>query len=146
MNRLIIVLAVGLSLTAHSSEFTDRDLHQLLESGRSGILFSWSPHMPLSMKALAILQRLAHPLHLNIIPVLDPDADIKMAQVVSIKHRLGSPSLRKIASSELLELGLGIHFPAVLVFRNGKIRGGVIPGSKEPQIYRKLILREMNSP
>jgi hypothetical protein len=119
--------------------FTDRQLARLLEGGGSGIIFAWSPHMPISLRALPQIQRAARELGLPLTVVVDPRAD--RALVARAAGRAGMPRdwLRPLEATELLQRGMTLHFPAMLVYSGGRITSPLNPGFERASSYATFI-------
>jgi hypothetical protein len=126
-----------------ANAFSDEALRQVVRKNEKGVIFSWSPHMPLSIKAYFDLQTAAGRLGLKVFPVLDADADPVSSIEVVKKHQIETSALRRMQSIELYQRGMAIHFPSILVFSGGKIRGDIIPGAKQEDLYETLIKREL---
>jgi len=130
-------------VTRMAENFGDSDLRQLVKAYDRGIVYTWSPHMPLSIKALRLLRIAAAKFGMTVFPVLDPDADRNAAEYAVKRAGWDVSALRRIESIELFERGMAIHFPSALVFAGGKIRGEIIPGAKEELLYEQLIALEL---
>jgi hypothetical protein len=110
------VAATDISRPGTFPVLTDANLESALKNGTSGIIYAWSPHMPLSVKGFPEAQALARKLKIKFIPVLDPVADESAARAAIKKYNFPSAALRKNVSIELQSRLMGIHYPSTIVF------------------------------
>ena len=108
------------------SLFTDNDLDQLL-SKKDVLIYAWSPHMPISYEGFAIAKNVAKKNDLAFLPLLDPEANEKAVEKAAQKYKLPKESLKRIQSIELVYRGMLLHFPTILLIRNGKF-SSLYPG------------------
>ncbi len=97
------------------NSFTDHDLEKIRQGRRAAVIFLWSPHMPLSVKALPELQSIAAKLDVDFVPVLDPDAAAGAVEPVAKEHHFDPKFLKRAYSIELSYRGAHLHYPSVLV-------------------------------
>ncbi len=126
-------------------EFSDKALINKIDSKVSGVIYAWSPHMPLSMAGIKPLKEATEQLGIELILVLDPHADKKISNEMAVKFSLNDAALKKLESVDLMLRGLGFHYPALVVFKNGKMNDFAIPGVKTSSEYQKLIARQLSS-
>jgi len=119
--------------------FSDEYLDRILKENRAGIIYAWSPHMPLSVDGRYRVQRAATQLNLRVFVALDPHADSAMAKAIVTRRGWDTSTLRRLESIELFNRGMGNHYPVMVVFKNGNIVGPVFPGVKEESVYLKFI-------
>lgn len=127
---------------ADREDFTDADLVETLSSRLSngkGIIYLWSPHMPLSIKGVKEMESIAKNLNIAFFPLLDPYADIELATSQVRKMQLSNSALRKLASESLALGGAANHFPTQMVFRSGKIENIPRPGYIYPPTAKKYV-------
>lgn len=125
---------------------SDKVLAALLRKHRRGILYAWSPHMPVSFYGLPRIASAANTLGMKVFFVMDPHADEAEARLEATKHGLPASALTRMESFELFERGLPNHFPSILVFDRGRIVGNPIPGVKETSAYITMIREELGRP
>jgi len=123
--------------------FTDEDVKKVLADNPKGIIYAWSPHMALSLKALPELRKAAQKLGMTIVPVLDPYADPGFSKAEAKKNGLTTADLRRIESVEVLSRGVNLHYPSMLIFANGKFAQATISGYKEAAHYETVLNREL---
>lgn len=126
-----------------AAQFTDAALARLLDAetlpGVSGILYIWSPHMPYSVQGLAEVLALGKRLELTVVPLLDPDADAGLAaRVVQARH-LPREVLRPMRSNRLLERGVTLHYPTLVLFREGRLLESMLPGYVSPAVCEAFV-------
>ena len=107
--------------------FTDDDMEGLRKNNGAALLYAWSPHMPISYSGFAMAQKVAEQNGLTFVPILDPVADTGAAARGVKQHALPPQSLRRIQSVELTYRGMLLHYPCVMVVRNGVV-SGIYPG------------------
>lgn len=108
--------------------FTDVDLQDFINKNNSGIVYAWSPHMPYSVRGLPEARELARKLKIGFVAVLDPEASDQLTAQVAKKHHIEQDDLRRYSSIELEARGMSLHFPSLLVFKEKKFRGPMLPG------------------
>jgi hypothetical protein len=115
--------------------FTDRDLDALLAAPGRGVIYVWSPHMPLSVDGWAELMRAAASRRLTVEPLLDPQADRGFAAASTAGGRLPASALRVVDSVELQFRELALHAPSVAVFAGGRLVGPLLRGYRTADEY-----------
>lgn len=128
-----------------SERFTDDNLQKLVSHGGKGMVYAWSPHMPLSLAGLKEAQRAAKKMHLKLTVVLDPHANEIIARRSATKNKWDPETLRKIESLELFNRKMCTHFPAILLYARGKMVGPVYAGYKPEKTYRQFIQRHLTA-
>ena len=113
--------------------FTDRDLAALLDRRAGGVLYLWSPHMPLSVDGYAELRQAAAAKRLEVVALLDPQSDRQFAAASVTEGRLPVAALRVADSVELQFRELPLHAPAVVVFRDGRLQATVLRGYRSAE-------------
>ena len=138
-----LLLALVLSSFAFAKSFTDEDLNYLMKVLPGGIVYVWSPHMPYSMKGIRIIQAVGDRLRLPVFLLVDPHANRTLALDAQRIFQLGDKDMRPVGSWTLIQRNITTQFPSVVVFKNGNLRGGTIPGVKSEEHYLKLIERQL---
>jgi hypothetical protein len=128
---------------AASPRFTDADLQGLLTSGRAGLVYVWSPHLPLSVDGYAQAVAAARVRGLTVHPVLAPGADRAFARASLARGALPDDALRTADSIELWFRDVHLHAPSVLVFARGRIVGDAWPGFHTDGEYGEFIERAL---
>lgn len=139
-----VVAKVAKEDRSHGSQeskdgYTDSELEKAILSGKGGLVYAWSPNMPLSVQGYAGARAAAEKAGVQFIPVLDPGADLKLLARTPAAAQLPAESRRQIRSVELVMRGMLMHFPSALVFDHGQFKGGIYPGLESEQGYATLI-------
>lgn len=132
--KFLLVLLLLTPLMARAQKLDDSALDAWVGGGRDGIIFAWSPYMPMSVLGREEIQGIADELGVELLTVVDPMVHGEV---------FGDPF---IDSDELFNLGIMDHFPAVLAVRGGKIKRGVIQGYEVPSSLKELIIQHMELP
>jgi hypothetical protein len=125
--------------------FTDAELKKVLGAHAKGVVYFWSPHMHLSLKALPELRKAASKLGLTVVTALDPWADPAFARKTASANGLGQSDLRRVESVEMLSRGVNIHYPSAVAFAGGKLSPALITGYKEASEFETLLKRDLAS-
>lgn len=123
--------------------FDDSRLEKVVRSHARGVIYAWSPHMPVSFYGLPRIADAAKKLNLSVHFVLDPHADSAQARREALRNGLPAEALLRMESLELIFRGMPNHYPTVVVFAGGRIRGNPIPGVKEGVAYERMILDQL---
>ena len=126
---------------APAPAFTDRDLAALLERRTRGVLYLWSPHMPLSVDGYAELRRAAEARRLEVVALLDPQSDRRFAAAAVAEGRLPVAALDVADSVELQFRELPLHAPAIVVFSGGRLQATVLRGYRSAEEYGAFFSR-----
>ena len=121
--------------------FTDRDLAALLDRRTRGVLYLWSPHMPLSVDGYAELRRAADAKRLEVVALLDPQSDRGFAAASVTEGRLPPAALTVADSVELQFRELPLHAPAIVAFRDGRLVGPEFRGYRTADEYAAFLDR-----
>lgn len=140
------------SPVASRTRFTDRDLRELVENNSRGVVYIWSPNMPYSFQrrlngksGIEILRELGQKMGLKVTVILDPSASAGYArQLVSQNSYMKPESLRSAQSLELSLRSMRTHFPALVVYANGRLSRHGYPGLGTEEEYAKYIRGELN--
>lgn len=121
--------------------FTDADLTALVSSGRAGVVYVWSPHMPLSVDGYRAIAAAAAARGLTLHAMLQPGADRAFAQASLARGGLPRDALRIADSVELSFRDVHLHAPSILVFAHGRIVGDAWPGYHSADEYGAFLDR-----
>jgi hypothetical protein len=123
--------------------FSDEDLAALLASADRGVIYLWSPHMPLSVDGHAHVARAAGARGLALHVLLDPNADSAFAASSAADAALPASALRVADSVELQFRELVLHAPAAALFANGRLVGPVLRGYRTAAEYAEFFDRTL---
>lgn len=131
-----------------ATSFTDEALRSLVRANARGMVYVWSPGMPLSIDGLAEARAAATALGVSFTAVV---ADARPGELEALKRtRLGSlfthADARAMESVELVYRNATVHYPAVVLYRDGAMLDAVIPGYKGRETYRNLARAMFDEP
>lgn len=119
--------------------FSDVDLQKVFKQSRLQpqelfVLYSWSPHMNLSLIGLKNISS-----QKNVTVLLDPSANMDLAEKSVQEMKLSKDFLFRNKSKILSRLGTLTHYPNYLFIRNGEFVGGILPGYKSEAALKRYI-------
>lgn len=126
---------------APAPRFSDDDLVSLLRRSSRGVLYLWSPHMPLSVDAYDALVSAARSRGLEVMALLDPAADRVFARASIEGRALPEAALRVADSIELTFRDALVHAPAIQAYANGQLQGSPFPGAHTADEYGAFLDR-----
>lgn len=124
-----------------NSGFNDGDLKMILDKNKDGLIYVWSPGMPLSIEGIQEIQEVAKRLHLTLTFVHDAKADFKEVQSQISRLKIES---RKLNSLELLLRGAEQHYPGLFIYKDSVLVDEVKYGFEEDNLYQGYIQRVFN--
>jgi hypothetical protein len=127
------------------SVFTDDDVRAMLAAAPQGVVYLWSPHMPLSVDGYRTVSEVARRMGMSFTAVRDPMSDAAYAAAVATEAGLPASALRTFASIELSFRQLNLHAPAVLVFSGGHFDGLAVPGYREAASFEAAIAGRLSN-
>ena len=95
--------------------------------------------MPYSVRGLGELHRLTASMDVRFIPLLDPGADPLLARQVIREHGWPSAWLARLDSARLFDRGVTLHYPTLVVFREGVVVEPLLPGYVTKGTYDRFI-------
>ncbi len=112
------------------------------QKSRSKVLiYSWSPHMVLSVKGADELRFIMPTLFDKVVYARDPKSNLKIANKIQTEHQWSPETLRKLTSATLIEKGVRIHYPSYIFVKNGVVVSPAIPGYKSVLEIQQLAER-----
>jgi len=127
--------------SATAGALTDAALRRQVESAPRGIVYVWSPGMPLSVQGLEAARRAARTLGVAF------TATMVEAGPGYPRPAATSPTdARAMESVELMYRNATVHYPAVQLYRDGQMLDGVIPGYKSETTYAALLRTRFGDP
>lgn len=113
--------------------FTDERLRDEIRAHDRGIIYVWSPRMPLSVRGLYEAEAAARQLRVAFTAVVaDAEPEETAASGVSSRY------WRSMDAIELVYRNATIHYPSALFYKEGSIVGTAIPGFKRRDMYVSL--------
>ena len=125
--------------------FTDDDVRAMLDGAPQGVVYLWSPHMPLSVDGYRTVSDLARRMRMSFTALRDPMSDAAYAAAVAREAGLPASALRTFTSIELSFRQLNLHAPAVLVFSGGHFDGLAVPGYREAAGFEAAIAGRLSN-
>ncbi len=114
--------------------YNDLDLAKLLRANPKGALYVWSPRMGLAQAGIAEIRKAAKSLKIPVQVLLAKD--VPPAEVEALRRQLGADAVRQVDSLEFKLRNVDQHFPALLVYRGGRILPGVKYGHETAARYQ----------
>jgi len=124
---------------------SDDDVRAMLDAAPHGVVYLWSPHMPLSVDGYRTVSEVARRMGMSFTAVLDPMSDAAYAAAVAAEAGLPKSALRTFSSIELSFRQLNLHAPAVLVFSGGHFDGLAVPGYREAASFEAAIAGRLSN-
>lgn len=115
---------------------TDQELYKRINKNKNGIILSWSPSMPFSIDAIGQARKVAQNEKIDLIVLLDRNANLKKAQQIVKNNFWPSEYTQKFDSVELTYRKIENHFPSILFFKDGKLKNYLLPGLKNAVSYK----------
>ena len=125
-----------------SGGFTDTDLVAKMKTNKKGLIYVWSPHMPLSVHGLAEIRGAAKDQGLDLTIVMDHDAHLKDAEAWVAKGDAKKSDLLRLESAELLNRDVALHYPVTLMYQNGFLSNHSFVGHKPRKGFNEWIKQE----
>lgn len=119
--------------------FNDVLLAKTISENKAGLIYAWSPGMGLSFDGIKYLQKVAKEKKLSLTLVMDPYADEKTGKKYLKQAGIKDVKIQKISSLELINRNTLLHFPNLMMYRDGHIVGPMVPGLVGESGYTHLI-------
>ncbi len=122
---------------------TDDDVRKIVTTHPTGVFYVWSPEMPLSVNGYKNIEAACKKLGANLTPILHPSAGVPQAKKALAKAK--DPATKGLAKSpkstafEFQFRHLYLHAPSILIFKEGRFIGHVVPGVMPAKDYEELI-------
>lgn len=111
-----------------AGRFTDADLRRLVAAQPRGLLYVWSPHMPLSVDGVGVARMVAARQNLPLTILLDPGANEALARTVAATHGWPPGTTIVADATELRFRDVLIHAPTLQAYAGGRLVGSAFPG------------------
>jgi len=119
--------------------FSDGDLTRVLATAQNGLLYLWSPHMPYSVQGLEEIRELAARRRLTLVALLDPSADCTLAVRIAATRGFPRKALAYTLAERLFAHGATLHYPTLVLFREGRLLAAMLPGYVGVNVYQAFI-------
>lgn len=124
-----------------TNAFTDERLRDLLKATHDGMIYVWSPGMPLSVSGLAQAKAAADSLGVAFTAVV---ADARSGELEA--SGVATTYQRTLNSLELVYRNATVHYPTAIFYRHGRLLGSAIPGYKTTSAYLTLARERLGHP
>lgn len=118
-----------------SQFFTDKKIEKYIKSKKTGAIYIWSPRMGLSEKGLKEIQAASKAMKLPVLLLMDKDVSEK--EHATLSKKIGKDLTRRLDSFDFKMRNTSMHFPALMVFKDGKILSGVKYGYENAEGYQR---------
>ncbi len=125
--------------------FNDVDLGRLLNEHPQGIIYIWSPHMPLSIEGVTTIRNVGTRLHLPVTVLLDPNADSAFADTAMAARGWHGAESRVVDSTELAFRDVLVHAPSMQAYAGGRLVGSPYPGYHTVEEYGAFLERVLST-
>ncbi|MEN0057772.1 MAG: hypothetical protein AAGB31_02965 [Bdellovibrio sp.] len=127
-----------------SEQYSDFDLKKIMNVSRSQkeknyLFYVWSPSMNLSIVGVNELRRACQQFGYELIVVADPMASAKDIRKILYSQNWPASYGKQLTSEELKSYNFLVHFPALLILKDGAIQGEVRPGYDEPERLKNFL-------
>ena len=126
-----------------SNGFNSEKLNHLLASSELGAIYIWSPHMILSVMGIPVVEELCRDLKVPLTIIMDPAArpiitgDVKDTFAIKDEYFVTNEAFA------LSLLGSELHYPNLILYRDGKLLSGVLFGAKSITTYKNYITQKL---
>jgi hypothetical protein len=119
--------------------FTDKDLFETLKTNKWGVIYVWSPNMPLSIVALKELKDAMKTRGGKLTILLDGKTSLKAAEELVKSGEVLDTEIKQVSSPELFARNMTLHYPVAFIYKNGLLSNRKYIGHKRSEIYGKWI-------
>ncbi len=139
--KLLDVIATKNIPKTPANVVDDKKLFSILNKDLTGLIYSWSPHMTLSVRGLKEIQAIAAEKKLPLTVLMDSQSasELELAQKILDKEKIKLDKILIGSSMELYYRRTHIHYPNLIVFKNGRIIDGMLPGLAGHDQYSDFI-------
>jgi hypothetical protein len=126
--KLLFIPLVLFSYISSADIVDDKYLAQYLQEHNEGVIYLWSPGMPLSLVGLKEAELVAKDLNVSFLAVSDKDSKRFLVNESGYSGVFKKSLDMPLNSYQLSKKGIYDHFPAMAFFKNGKILKNIIHG------------------
>ncbi|HEY9228497.1 MAG TPA: hypothetical protein VIP11_17720 [Gemmatimonadaceae bacterium] len=116
---------------AMARAFGDEQLRALVRDTPAGVVYVWSPRMPLSVLGVAEAKAAAAELGVAFTAIVAEASPDELRDADSL-------ITRSMSSLELVYRNATIHYPSIIFYRDGRLLGSGVPGFKRRETYVAL--------
>lgn len=104
--------------------FTDFQLKESLKRNKKGVIYIWSPNMPLSVTGLDYLLKHAKKMGIHVTAIVDPFTHKKAVSSLIETGKVSKKNAKRLESYELIQRGAMTHYPAFFTYKDGFLSRG----------------------
>ena len=130
------------SILPKTTGFTDQDLMKELHGKHWGVIYVWTPYMPLSVDGVAEIEKAVKAQGGSLTVLVDAKASAADIQAWVKKGKIKPSQETAVASKELYARDLGEHYPVAFIFENGFLSNRSYIGYKDSKMFGKWITLE----
>ncbi len=119
--------------------FSDKDLFETLKSNQWGVIFVWSPNMPLSLEAIQNLKAAMKETNGKLTILADGKTSIEAIEALVKTGQVQPSEIRQVSSSELYAHNMTLHYPIAFIYKNGLLSNRTYIGHKRTEMYKLWI-------
>jgi hypothetical protein len=123
--------------------FTDEDVFSTVKKNEWGVIYVWTPYMPLSVVGIKEIKAAVKAKGGTMTILMDGKASMTEAQAWIAKGEITEADTKQVASHELYSRELGLHYPISFIYRKGFISNRTYFGYKSDAEYQAWIDLEM---
>ena len=126
--------------------FNDDKLFSLLKTHQRGVIYVWSPYMPLSVEGIENAVKAAARNELPITVLLDGKASLKDAQQWKDKFKFMKPEyFEQVSANELFSRNMAVHYPIMFYYDSKFISNRTYIGHKSEDIFDQWMKLEIEN-
>lgn len=115
----------------------DKNLSELLDQKKPGVLYLWSPHKHISVEGLIQARKAAEKLGIAVYSVIEPNSTASEVERVAKDLKLPKKEIFYLNSFDLQYRGMRLHFPSLIVYSNGHFTSQVRRGYEDARVYEE---------
>ncbi len=139
----IAIQAVPKDMLPAKNSLGDSELRKIVESGKTGVIYIWSPNMTLSPQGHHHVEAIAKKLGIEFNAYVDPAVNSQKVAKEAKKSRLPASSLKPMMSFDLMMRGASLHYPATFIYKDGKISRWAKHGYEDLKQFEEFIKAEI---
>ena len=124
---------------AQAADFDDKTLTEVVKAHSWGVVYVWSPYMPLSYMGLKEIREAVKAKNGHLTVVMDPRSAPEEVKPLIQRYKLTSHDQRTFSSGELRYRAFGVHYPAAIVYSKGSMADTAYLGHKRQGAYERWI-------
>lgn len=126
---------------ATANAFTDDKLRELIARTRDGVIYVWSPGMPLSVRGLVEAKAAADSLRVAFTAIVADAHPLELHD-----SRVDTAYQHSLNSLDLVYRDATLHYPSIIFYGDGALLGSAIPGYKPRETYVALARDAFKTP